>query len=160
MCQHYMELEQQLPSRITLLMFAFDWITTKERIMSQLFEDKNTSGLGWAASNNQRGVEPSRLPLEFSLARCLSHGLRPRDSPSTHFHKTAFTPPITFCFPLVIRPLLFLLLENVFYSSDELLVFLCLIRLVSQEHHRELTFRASSFYLRFSFIHSSFHELM
>ena len=28
------------------------------------------------------------------------------------------------------------------------------------EHHRELTFRASSFYLRFSFIHSSFHELV
>lgn len=37
MCQHCMALDQQLPSLITLLMFAFDCISTKDRIMFCLF---------------------------------------------------------------------------------------------------------------------------
>lgn len=39
MYQHCMELDQQLSLLITLLMFAFDCISTKEKIMSYLSED-------------------------------------------------------------------------------------------------------------------------
>lgn len=161
MCQHCIALDQQLPSLITLLMFAFDCISTKDRIMFYLFWDMTEHfqiGVDCLKSSTRHRAISSNYPvLQFSLAHCFSYGMHLRDSSSMHFHETMLM-PITFSFPLVIRLLFFPFLEYYFlHSSDEFLVFLCLIWSVFQEHHKELKFCASSIYLHFAFIHSFIH---
>lgn len=118
-------------------------------------------GVGYFKSSPRHRAIPSNYPLlQFSWAHCFSYVLHPRDSLSMHFRETALMLPITVFLSFVIRVLFFPLLDYFFHSSDEHLVFLCFIWLVFQEHHREMTFCASNFYLHFSFIHSSFHQIM
>lgn len=119
--------------------------------MSCLFQDMTKHfriGVGCLKlSAKRRAISSNTL--------CFSYGLLP------HIHETGLMPPVTSFFPLVIR-LLFFPFPNYILYSDELLVFLCLICSVFQEHHRELTFCASSFYLylHFVFIHLSLHRPM
>lgn len=158
MCQHCMALDQQLPSLIALLMFTFDCLSTKDRIMFCLFWDMTEHfqiGVDCLKSSTRHRAISSNYPvLQFSLAHCFSYGMHLRDS---SFHETTLV-PITFSFPLVIRLLSFSFLEYYFlHSSAELLVFLCLIWSVFQEHHKELKCCASSIYLHFAFIHSFIH---
>lgn len=151
-------------SSLITLLFAFDLTSTKERIMFQLFQDligQIRIGVAYFKPSARHRAIPSNYPLlQFSWAHCFYYDLHLRDSLSTHFRETALMPPINVFLPLVIRVLFFPLLDYFFHSSDEHLVFLCFIWLVFQEHHRELIFWSSHFYLHFSFIHSSFHRIM
>lgn len=119
-------------------------------------------GMGYFKSSSRHRAVLSNYPLlQFRWAYCFFYVLYQKDSLSMHFRETALMLPITVFLPFVIGLILFFtLLAYLFHSSEEHLVFLCFIWLVFQKRHRELTFCASNFYLHFSFIHSSFHQIM
>lgn len=90
MCQHCMALDQQLPSLITLLMFAFDCLSTKDGIMFYLFwamTEHFQIGVDCLKSSARHRAISSNYPvLQFSLAHCFSYGMPLRHSSSMHFH--------------------------------------------------------------------------
>lgn len=71
-------------SLITLLMFAFDLTSTKERIMFQLFQaliGQLRIGVGYFKPSARHRAIPSNYPLlQFSWSHCFSYDLHPRDA--------------------------------------------------------------------------------
>lgn len=105
MCQHCVQLDQQLPSLITLLTFAFDCAPTRERRMAHLLDggyDRTLSGwcglppvMGWA-----RRPDLQLASASFSLVPCFSQG----DVPLMHSHETLLMLPLLpVFFPVMVK---------------------------------------------------------
>ena len=147
MCQHCMELDQQLPSFITLLTFAFDYISSKERIMFRLFQDLTEhfmTGAGCPKSSARHRAISSNEPLpQSNLAHCPF--LWPAsDRLTAHaFCETNLTLPRPLFFTLVSSSLSFHSWIISFIPVINFQVFLFFVfslLSVFQEHQRKLKF--------------------